>query len=510
LLAFGARESSFFQQRLPTYAAITAALSRIAESLEMLQDSKQPDPTYREAMGQLFGEWIEATAAAFHALAKDDFPRALECFARMKSALTEIDARIGELRKRQVLALTIPAEHALDLGGWMLAIEEIGGALVSLHDLLLSVPTATMRSKEPLENQPPPLDPFWIRNGIRTGLAVAIGLFIQNWVQPPGGAMVTLAIFVFSALTRLYPGGEGDRRAFHYVAFTGLLGLLYVPAMLVLTPLMADYFVFNTLLLASLFLFGLFTFGVAGMGFVTQVFLLTIIGTAGLNAQEPVSFQSILGVYLGILIGLVISALVQRLLWPVLPQWQLRDRLLEWMDHCRALISNGPTERWRFLRLALLPGEVGAWISVMNKADCPPGEQTRLREAAGSLSRLSAYLTGWDSSVERDLPCGDAKALDSARKKLQSAICSGLEIPEAILNQKLPPQVEDLESARREWMERAAAVRREMLQEETPYEISVRILGRLDRKRRAAEELQNTIRAFQKLSPNLYLGDAIL
>ena len=49
-----------------------------------------------------------------------------------------------------------------------------------------------------------------------------------------------------------------------------------------------------------------------------QITLLATVGALGLNAQQPVTFQSIMGVYFGVVLGLTLSALVQRLLWPVL------------------------------------------------------------------------------------------------------------------------------------------------------------------------------------------------
>ena len=66
----------------------------------------------------------------------------------------------------------------------------------------------------------PPLDPFWIRNGIKACIAVIAGLIMQNWLHPPGASMLVLATWVFTVLSRLYVGGQGDRRAFHCLVYT--------------------------------------------------------------------------------------------------------------------------------------------------------------------------------------------------------------------------------------------------------------------------------------------------
>ena len=159
-------------------------------------------------------------------------------------------------------------------------------------------------------------------------------------------------------------------------------GVLYVVAMLLLTPVLSSYLIFSMLLFVTLFLFGYLTQAIPGVTFTMQIALLATVGTLGLNAQEPVTFQSIMGVYFGVVLGMILSALVQRLLWPVLPQWQIRDRVIELLRLCRSILQFSPEQRphWLHQRLALIPGEATNWIAVMNKWDCPDDEPQRLRE----------------------------------------------------------------------------------------------------------------------------------
>ena len=131
--------------------------------------------------------------------------------------------------------------------------------------------------------------------------------------------MLVLATWVFTVLSRLYVGGQGDRRAFHCLVYTAAGGILYVVALLILSPALSDYLVFNLLLFVAMFLFGYLSQAIPGVNFSMQVALLAIVGAIGLNAQRPVTFQSIIGIYIGILSGMLLSSLVQRLLWPVLP-----------------------------------------------------------------------------------------------------------------------------------------------------------------------------------------------
>jgi uncharacterized membrane protein YccC len=512
LLQFGSRESVFFRRRLPTYSEITSVLARMAATLEMFQDAGKPDPAYRETMGKDFEALVVAIADTFKALSADKDAAATEALTRFAAARTAIDQTIEDLRKSRDLAKSVPAGRALEFGNWMLATGEMGEFLMRLQELIRSIPEVTEITKEPLPVDPPPLDPFWIRNGIRAGIAVAAGLFVQNWLHPPGGSMVTLATFVFSALTRLYPGGEGDRRAFHYVAITAVLGIFYVLFLVVITPVMSDYLAFNTLLFCALFLFGYHTYGVQGMGFGTQIIMLTIVCTVGLNAQEPVTFQQITGVYFGLTIGVLISALVQRLVWPVLPQWQLRDRLIEWTGHCRRLLADSPPEPWRYLRMALLPGEVRSWISVMNKPDCSPEDQERLRVAGHALARLSSYLRGWHQKPDMFLPKATREAEEKSHLEVRMALVDALHVPLDVLAGRPVPDStrKRLTRALNAWLETSSMVRVQLLKTDTPNEQSIRVLGHLGRTAKAAEEGLATIDAFSKLSPKKYLGDYIL
>jgi uncharacterized membrane protein YccC len=229
---------------------------------------------------------------------------------------------------------------------------------------------------------------------VKACVAVTLGLFVQNSFNPLGGSMIALATWVFTVLSRLYPGGQGDRRAFHCVVYTASGGVLYVVAMLFLTPALSDYLIFNMLLFVVLFLFGYLTQAVQGVTFGMQITLLATVGALGLNAQQPVTFQSIMGVYFGIVLGMMLSGLVQRLLWPVLPQWEIRDRVLELLRLCKMILQLPPDQRplWLHRRLTLLPGEAMNWISVMNKPDCPPDEPQRLREYIQSLRRAAGHL----------------------------------------------------------------------------------------------------------------------
>jgi uncharacterized membrane protein YccC len=342
------------------------------------------------------------------------------------SAISEMNALCAQWRdklhalRQTDIPISIPVEEVLEFSGHALSLDEIAEQLHRLNALLDSLPANPLQpSREAISPPSPPLDPFWIRNGVKACIAVTLGLFVQNWLKPPGGSTIALATWVFTVLSRLYPGGQGDRRAFHCIVYAASGGILYVVAMLFLTPALSDYLVFNMLLFVVLFLFGYLAQAIPGVTFGMQITLLATVGALGLNAQQPVTFQSIMGVYFGVVLGLILSALVQRLLWPVLPQWEIRDRVLELLRICRMILQFPPDQRPRWLhqRLALIPGEALNWIAVMNKSDCPPDEPPRLREYLQTLRRAAGHLL---MSTGQLLPLLPDQQAEQGRMALQS------------------------------------------------------------------------------------------
>ena len=61
---------------------------------------------------------------------------------------------------------------------------------------------------------------------------------------------------------------------FHCVVYTAAGGILYVVALLILTPALSDYLVFNLLLFVAMFLFGYLSQAIPGVSFGMQIALL--------------------------------------------------------------------------------------------------------------------------------------------------------------------------------------------------------------------------------------------
>jgi len=516
LLHFGALESQYFRARLPTFTEIISCLSRISAVVETLVQTLPQEAPFRR--------YLRAELEAAHAAIVDclgafadadaDSPRRASAISAMNASCAQWREKLHALRQTDIPA-SIPIEQALQFSGHALSLDEVAEQLGKLNALLNSLPANPLQpSREAVSPPSPPLDPFWIRNGVKACIAVTLGLLIQNWLKPPGGSMIVLATWVFTVLSRLYPGGQGDRRAFHCIVYTASGGILYVVAMLFLTPALSDYLILNMLLFVVLFLFGYLTQAVPGVTFSMQITLLATVGTLGLNAQQPVTFQSIMGVYFGVVVGLILSALVQRLLWPVLPQWEIRDRILELLRLCRMILQFPPDQRplWLHQRLALIPGEALKWIAVMNKSDCPPDELPRLREYVQTLRRAAGHLLMSTGQLLPLLPEPRAeegrKALHSLREIMNSELSSQADLFK-LREVSLPSKaaLEDALGQMHRWVE---SLRSWILAKNLPIEDSVRLLGLADRFEMAGNELLAASRQAAGLRLRLYLGDYVL
>jgi uncharacterized membrane protein YccC len=516
LLHFGAKESQYFRARLPTFTDIIACLNRISSAVETLGQTLPEEAALRR---HLRAELEAAHAAAEECLRTFADPDADS--GRRASALAQVSSRRTEWREKlQALRDTgvieaIPVEQALQFSGHALSIEEVVQQLGKLNSLLDSLPANPLQpSREMVAPPSPPLDPFWIRNGVKACIAVTVGLFIQNWLNPPGGAMIALATWVSTVLSRLYPGGQGDRRAFHCVVYVASGGLLYVVVLLLLTPALSSYLIFNLLLFVALFVFGYLTQAITGVTYTMQIVLLATVGVVALNAQEPVTFQSISGVYFGVVLGVTLSASVQRLFWPVLPQWQIRDRVVELLGLCKSILQFSPEQRpqWLHQRLALIPGEATNWIAVMNKTDCPADEPQRLRQYVETLRRAAGHLL---TSTGQLLPLLSDRQVEEGRKALRllrEIMNHELSSQMALFQQREPPQplavtLQEAVAQTHQWIQ---DLRAWILANNIPMNDSIHLLGLANRFEMAGKELLTASHQAAALRLNLYLGDYIL
>jgi hypothetical protein len=144
----------------------------------------------------------------------------------------------------------------------------------------------------------------------------------------------------------------------------------------------------NLTLFLVLFAFGFMTARIPGINFWMQLGYLTISALVGLNPQEPVAAQTIINTFLYLTFGIWIATAVGRLVWPVLPQYVLRDDLLGLCGRLQALLKGEPHREKIQAELTMLPLEALQAIRQLRTASCSGEERTRLAALVRALQTL--------------------------------------------------------------------------------------------------------------------------
>ena len=517
LLDFGARESKYFRARLAAYFEITCCLTRIASAIVTLEKPLPSGSFYRSALREETKALHGALEAALGDLGTQESSRASRSARReaVERAFRALEERFIVLRGTPGYS-ALPPGDALVVGLHLLALDEIRHQVRLAQELLDTLPEDPVdRSKrEPEPLVPPMPPPFWIKTGLKSGIALVAALVLDNWLHPPGAAMLVLATWVFTAMNATSPGGGGDRRAFQYAVCTIFMLLLLSLILLAIRPYLSSYAVMNIVLFSWLFAWGCLSFTIRGVSIPMQVSMLSLVGILGLNGQQPISFQAVAGLFFGLAFAAVLSAVIQRLLWPSLPQWEMRDRFLELLRLSRSIVANGlqALPLWQKTRLALVAAEINLRINLLHPPLCPPDEPQRLRNYLTILRRVESQLAVSAGRLAPALPPEQAARGKDLLAQLEAEMKKQIDAHEAAMSAagKFAGDPAGLSTLIETWKEWTAECREWMIAHNYPVRDAIRILGLAGRYRAAAEDLLMAGAQAARLRLPLYMGDYAL
>jgi len=516
LLDFGARESHYFRLRLPTYFAITTCLARIAGAIATLHETLAPNSFYRTKITEELSRIHGLLETALDDLSREESSPASRKAKReaVRAAFVALEDRIATLRDDPRIA-AVPPEDAMQVGLHVLALEDITRQIERSHELLDSLPEdATQPSQEP-EPFISPIPPgFWIRSGIKSGIAVTIALFLDNWLQPPGGTMLVLGAWVFTATNASSPGGQGDRRAFDYTVYNILALFVLSISLIAGTPMLSSYAVMNTVIFTWLFVWGYLSYNTHGMTIPMQMGMMGLVGVLGLNGQQPVNFQAIVGLFMGIVLAQLVASVIQRVLWPSLPQRELRDRYVEYLRLCAKIIEQGPDAipLWQRARIATIPGEAMQRINVLTPPICPEGEQARLTAYLHSLQHIASHLVATVGKMAPLLPPEHVERGKELIHQIETEMRNHLALLEKSMQTTIPPadEVSPLAAVLDTWQHWVKDLRAWMIGQGYPVVNSVRIMGLAGRYEQSGRDMLQAAKEASQLRMSLYMGDYVL
>jgi uncharacterized membrane protein YccC len=419
LIRYGQRESEYFRAGLPIRLKLIGEVGACFEAAVSLGQRLPQHSRYRDLVATELRDIHEQLKEEFEDLTTQD--KTARTNPGLEAAIDRCNRRLADLRD-QGATKGIPIQEAMDFSAHYTALLDIAARLRLIRECLYEIHMPEVLTPQiTVKPEPFKLDPFWVRNGIKAGLTATLALLYVNWINPPGGAALPFAAWLFTLLSRVYPGSEGDRRAFTYVIPVALFGIPYSLLLLFLTPFLADYFVMNIFLFIGLFLLGFTIARQGGISLYTQAGMLFFVGTISMNPQMPVGFQAIVDNYFGVILALVLSSIVQRLLWPVLPQREICYLFAEYFACCRKLLGMvSPAESGHLQdRLALIPPEIASWIRVTHTPEYPKGETQKLTDLLHSAQQLGYSILSARKLFDLDIPAEIRAELDANMKSIE-------------------------------------------------------------------------------------------
>ncbi len=513
LIRYGQRESQYFKARLPIRMKMIGEVNACFEAAVSLGQRLPRQSRYRDLVATELRDIHGQLIREFKDLDTEESVERTN--PELAGAIERCDQRLAELRE-QGATKNIPIQEAMDFSAHYTALLDIAARLRIIRDCLYQIHNLpeVLTPRNTGKPEPFELDAFWIRNGIKGGLTATLALLYVNWLNPPGGAALPFAAWLFTSMSRTYPGGEGDRRAFTYVIRAALAGIPYTLLLLVLTPFLSDYFVMNCFLFIGLFLLGYTIANQGGISLYAQCGMLFFVGTVAMNPQNPVSYQAIIENYFGVVLALVLSSLIQRLLWPVLPQHEIRKLFTEYFACCRKLLSPVSAAEFDHLqdRLALIPPEAASWIRVTTTPEYPPGETQKLIGLLHSAQHLGYSILSARKISELDIPAGIRTQLDANMKSIEQGSREALQaLEDAFIKGKRNPTKSVSQFAIFQPIEKPLSkVRQSYLSGALNFPQAIPFLGAIDFLETTTRTLDQCAEQLRGLELEAYSGDYAL
>jgi uncharacterized membrane protein YccC len=402
----GARESTFFSARLSNYNAFLVSLINLFHA-GLYLSRHRVEPWFLDHMRQETESLLAAISEEFNILTIPRSPNEKLRASRLNEAFAAFQEKVNKTRDEGVL-ITAPLQTAITFARHFAVMRSVCDELNNIRSAIEGLPRfgQALPEAKPHWEFLPTIDWFWVKVGVKGGLAAVIAVLLLKWINPPGSPSIPPMAWILTIFGRpfLQAGEKGDLRAFQN-AFVKVLALIGCVFLLILTtPFLAGYSVMNLVLFLVLLVFGFLTARSAGINSWILVGFLTISAFVGLNPQVPVASQTIIDTFLGLMIGIGIGTVVGRLIWPVLPQRVLQDNLLTLFAQIKALLSGDSHREKIQTRLAILPVEALQAARQIRIAGCGEEERAKLvalvRALQTSITQISHLLSRRDRLPE--------------------------------------------------------------------------------------------------------------
>jgi uncharacterized membrane protein YccC len=505
----GARESTFFSARLSNYNAFLVSLTNLFRAGLDLS---------RYRVEQRFLDHVRQEAESLQAAISDEFnilttshpPGEKLRSGRLNEAFAALQEKFNETRDKGVL-IAAPLQTAIAFAGHFAAIRSVCDELNNIRSAMEGLPRfgQPLPQAKPHWDFLPTIDWFWVKIGIKGGLATVIAVLLLEWINPPGSTAIPPMAWMLTIFGRTFlrVGETGDLRAFQNASLKALALVGCVLLLILTTPFLAGYAVMNLVLFLILFIFGFLTARSPGINSWMLVGFLTISVFVGLNPQVPVASQTIIDDFLGLVIGIGIGTVVSRLIWPVLPQRVLQDNLLTLFAQIKALLNGDPHREKIQTQLAILPVEALQAARQIRIAGCGEEERAKLVALVRALQTLITRISQLPSRRDR-LPEITEQILKPQFERLEIEFKQMLDAFAMCFRQgNCRLQLPTVRGALSEMDNAVQQIRDRNLLAGLPFEAPLRVLDLVERYHATADALDECSRSVGTLQIQRYWGD---
>ena len=510
----GARESSIFSAQLPSYDAYLVSLISVFDAALYLAEWPLTDAPIVDQLRKELEEVYRGLVEEIRILSAPGLPGERLPASSLNAAFADLDQKVEKLRAQGFL-LVQPIAVGVTFGSGFAALRSLRDELNTLRGITERLPRRGQLQQKPILSwdSQPAIDWFWVRIGVKGGLAAVIAITLLMWIHPPGAATIPLMAWLQASNGRVYlrAGGSGDRRGLQN-AFLGCLALACCTVVLLaVTPLLASYLAMNLVLFFVLFGFGFATARISGITFGMQLGFLIISAFVGLNPQQPVASQAIIDTFVGLGIGLFIGAAVGRFLWPVLPQTVLREDLLGVLADLKALLSGDPHPEAVQIRLALRSVETYQIVRrIPDPARWRARKERKLNALTTELLALGPRVIHL-TALHADLPQAAEPFLRSPLQRLKNNLVELLDtFTDCIGNDSTRRDLPTLDGGLRETDEALRQIADQRILTSYPARVPLRTLDIVARYRAVADALNKVRSLIADPQIHRYWGDYAL
>jgi hypothetical protein len=217
----GARESTFFSVRHSNYNAFLVSLTSLFDA--GLDLSRYQEVTwFLDHLRRQIESLLAAISDEFNILSAPLSSGENLSSSRMNEALAAFEEKLHDMRDEGILSAA-PLKTAMAFAGYFATLRLLCGELNNIRGALQGLPRFDQPLPEPKPHWDflPTIDWFWVKVGIKGGLAALISIVCLKWIHPPGPANVPTWAWLLIVLGRSFfrLGGTGDLRAFHASSF---------------------------------------------------------------------------------------------------------------------------------------------------------------------------------------------------------------------------------------------------------------------------------------------------